>query len=66
MRCALGGGKELDDLLDMLVKKDVVVGLFLKEVITTGINEAYPCVGLLLRESKDIYSNGCAVEEVGR
>ena len=66
MGSVLGGGEELDYLLDMFVEKDVVVGLFLKDVITTGINEAYPCVGLLLRECKDIHGDGCAVEEIGR
>lgn len=58
--------EELHDTLDLLVGEDVLIGLLGKEVLTAGVDELDPRVGLVLGEDEDIGGDGGAVEEVGR
>lgn len=58
--------EELHDPLDLLVGEDVLIGLLGEEVLTAGVDELDPRVGLVLGEDKDIGGDGGAVEEVGR
>ena len=64
MRDILLTVEELHNRSDMGIGHQIVIGAFLEEIFTRGIDELNFGVGLVLGEHEDVDGNGGAVEEV--